>query len=214
MSLHKNPISNTLGARRIKLIFSQKWDFQWRDCWRRQTAEAWILKFGMVIELNKSYILLHYTESLSLILWVPEAKNWYFPPKIGRNRPKLTTFIHCVIGCARISIILRISVCVRVCLYMCRASTAQMAGPILMKLGRSMYVDYLTRAFCRFTRSRTPLPWQHRKTSFLAHRGHFELRFLRNYDINRKSPTCVSGQYDQLSNEPTCRSPGQKLQKP
>ena len=58
-----------------KLIFGQKRDFQWRRLWRRKTTAATILKFGVMIHLNEYYFSLHYTESLSLIVWVPESKN-------------------------------------------------------------------------------------------------------------------------------------------
>ena len=34
-----------------------------------------ILKFGMVIELNKANILCNYAKSLALISWVPDGKN-------------------------------------------------------------------------------------------------------------------------------------------
>ena len=75
-----------------KLIFGQKRDFQWRRLWRQKTTAARILKFVMMIHLNEYYISLHYTESLSLIVWVPERKNWYFRPKIDENLEKSAIF--------------------------------------------------------------------------------------------------------------------------
>ena len=71
-------------------------------------------------------------------------------------------------------------VCVCVCVYVCRAPTAQTARAILMKLGMIMYLDALTCAFYRFTRSRLRLPWQPRKTAYLGDSANFGGHFLSN----------------------------------
>ena len=74
--------------------FSAKYTFfQWIRRWRHTTFLDRSMKFGMVIHLNEYYISLHYAESLSLIAWVPERKNWYFRPKIDENVEKSTIFL-------------------------------------------------------------------------------------------------------------------------
>ena len=66
--------------------------FQLNRPWRHITFLDRSTKFGMVIHLNEYYISLHYAESLSLIVWLPERKNWFFPPKIDWNLEKSAIF--------------------------------------------------------------------------------------------------------------------------